>query len=74
MHPSAWQRRAIGRTIDALQQQDRVRKIPNSEEHFRAIAKSYVESPGNTLKATYVVDLVEARRRSFGSGHVLTMR
>jgi hypothetical protein len=35
--------------IDALQQQGRVREIPNAEERVRAIAKSYVESPDNTL-------------------------
>ena len=35
--------------LDLLQQQGRVREIPNSGERIRAIAKSYVESPANTL-------------------------
>ncbi len=35
--------------LDALQQQGRVKEIPNAEERVRAIAKSYVESPENTL-------------------------
>ncbi|HYM76087.1 MAG TPA: MobF family relaxase [Candidatus Dormibacteraeota bacterium] len=35
--------------LDALQQQGRVKEIPNVEERIRAIAKSYVESPQNTL-------------------------
>ena len=32
-----------------LQQQDRVNEIPEREERIRAIARSYVESPSNTL-------------------------
>src|ERR1700691_833964 len=43
---------ATGQVSDALallQQQDRVKEIPNQEERLRAIAKSYVESPQNTL-------------------------
>jgi conjugative relaxase-like TrwC/TraI family protein len=35
--------------LDALQQQGSVKEIPNAEERIRAIAKSYVESPDNTL-------------------------
>ena len=35
--------------LDALQQQGRLKEIPNAEERVRAIAKSYVESPENTL-------------------------
>jgi conjugative relaxase-like TrwC/TraI family protein len=35
--------------FDALQQQGRVKEIPNVEECVRAIAKSYAESPDNTL-------------------------
>jgi UvrD-like helicase family protein len=34
---------------DALQQQGRMKEIPNAEERVRTIAKSYVESPDNTL-------------------------
>jgi conjugative relaxase-like TrwC/TraI family protein len=39
----------ISAALDALQQQGRVKEIPNAEERVRAIAKSYVESPGNAL-------------------------
>src|SRR5713101_5178853 len=39
----------VSTALDALQRQGRVREIPNSEERVRAIAKSYVESPENTL-------------------------
>ena len=35
--------------LDALHQQGRVKEIPNGEERIRAIARSYVESPENTL-------------------------
>jgi conjugative relaxase-like TrwC/TraI family protein len=35
--------------LDALQQQGRVKEIPGAEERIRAIARSYVESPENTL-------------------------
>jgi ATP-dependent exoDNAse (exonuclease V) alpha subunit len=35
--------------LDALQQQGRVKEIPDAEERIRAIAKAYVESPDNTL-------------------------
>jgi conjugative relaxase-like TrwC/TraI family protein len=35
--------------LDTLQQQGRVKEIPNAGERIRAIAKSYVESPENTL-------------------------
>ena len=39
----------ITAALDALQQQSRVKEIPNTEQRVRAIAKSYVESPENTL-------------------------
>ena len=39
----------VSAALDALQQQGRVREIPSAEERVRAIAKSYVESPENTL-------------------------
>jgi conjugative relaxase-like TrwC/TraI family protein len=35
--------------FDSLQQQGRVKEIPNAEERIRNVAKSYVESPKNTL-------------------------
>jgi ATP-dependent exoDNAse (exonuclease V) alpha subunit len=35
--------------LDALQQQGRVKEIPNREDRIRTIAKSYLESPENTL-------------------------
>ncbi len=35
--------------LDALQQQGRVKEIPNREDRVRTIAKSYIESPENTL-------------------------
>jgi hypothetical protein len=39
----------VSAALDVLQQQGRVTEIPNQEERVRAIAKSYVESPQNTL-------------------------
>jgi ATP-dependent exoDNAse (exonuclease V) alpha subunit len=39
----------VAAALDALQQQGRVKEIPKAEERVRAIAKSYVESPQNTL-------------------------
>jgi hypothetical protein len=39
----------VSAALDALQQQGRVKVIPNREERVRAIAKSYIESPENTL-------------------------
>jgi conjugative relaxase-like TrwC/TraI family protein len=39
----------VSAALDALQQQGRVKEIPNAEERIRAIAKGYVESPNNTL-------------------------
>src|SRR6202167_1554403 len=39
----------IPAALDALQRQGRIREIPDSDERIRAIAKSYVESPVNTL-------------------------
>jgi ATP-dependent exoDNAse (exonuclease V) alpha subunit len=39
----------VSAALDVLQQQGRVKEIPNQEERVRAIAKSYIESPQNTL-------------------------
>jgi molybdopterin-guanine dinucleotide biosynthesis protein len=39
----------VSAALDVLQQQGRVKEIPNAEDRIRAIAKSYVESPDNTL-------------------------
>jgi conjugative relaxase-like TrwC/TraI family protein len=39
----------VSAALDTLQQQGGVKEIPNGEERVRAIAKSYVESPANTL-------------------------
>ncbi len=39
----------VSAALEGLQKQGRVREIPNREERIRAIAKSYVESPQNTL-------------------------
>jgi conjugative relaxase-like TrwC/TraI family protein len=39
----------VSAALDALQQQGRVKEIPNREERVRAIAKAYVELPENTL-------------------------
>jgi ATP-dependent exoDNAse (exonuclease V) alpha subunit len=39
----------VSAALDALQQQGRVKEIRSAEERIRAIAKSYVESPDNTL-------------------------
>jgi conjugative relaxase-like TrwC/TraI family protein len=39
----------VSAALDALQQQGWVKEIPNQEERVRAIAKSYVDSPENTL-------------------------
>ena len=39
----------VSAALDALQQQGRVKEIPNAEERIRAIAKSYVESHQKTL-------------------------
>ncbi|MGA7792858.1 MAG: MobF family relaxase [Candidatus Acidiferrales bacterium] len=39
----------VSAALDALQQQGRVKEIPGAEQRVRAIAKSYVESPENTL-------------------------
>jgi hypothetical protein len=41
--------RQVSAALDALRQQGRVQQIPDREECIRAIAKSYVESPDNTL-------------------------
>jgi conjugative relaxase-like TrwC/TraI family protein len=39
----------VSAALDTLQQQGRAKEIPNAGERIRAIAKSYVESPENTL-------------------------
>jgi conjugative relaxase-like TrwC/TraI family protein len=39
----------VSAALESLQQQGRVREIPNAEERIHAIAKSYVESPEKTL-------------------------
>jgi len=39
----------VSAALDTLQQQGRLKEIPNAEERVRTIAKSYVESPENTL-------------------------
>jgi conjugative relaxase-like TrwC/TraI family protein len=39
----------VSAALEALQKQGRVQEIPNREERIGAIAKSYVESPQNTL-------------------------
>src|SRR5579864_1942970 len=39
----------VSAALDSLQREDRVKEIPNQEDRVRAIAKSYVESPENTL-------------------------
>ncbi|HEY4046368.1 MAG TPA: AAA family ATPase, partial [Acidobacteriaceae bacterium] len=39
----------VSAALDTLQQQGRIREIPNPQERIRAIARSYVESPEKTL-------------------------
>ena len=39
----------VSAALDALQQQGRVKEIPSREDRIRTIAKSYIESPENTL-------------------------
>jgi conjugative relaxase-like TrwC/TraI family protein len=39
----------VSAALSALQEQGRVKEIPNAEERVRTIAKSYVNSPENTL-------------------------
>jgi ATP-dependent exoDNAse (exonuclease V) alpha subunit len=39
----------VSAALEALRKQGRVQEIPNREERIRAISKSYVESPQNTL-------------------------
>lgn len=48
----------VAAALDALQQQGRVKEIPNAEERIRTVAKSYV-APENTL----IVSPVNASRR-----------
>ena len=42
----------VSAALDALQQQGRVKEIPNAEERIRAIAKSYVNRP-RTLSSSH---------------------
>ena len=39
----------VSAALESLQQQGRVKEIPDTEERIRAIARSYVESPEKTL-------------------------
>lgn len=39
----------VSAALDVLQEQGRLKEIPNQEERVRAIAKSYIEAPQNTL-------------------------
>jgi len=39
----------VSAALDAIQQQGHVKEIPDAQERIRAMAKSYVESPENTL-------------------------
>ena len=39
----------VSAALDSLQKQGRVKEIPNAEERVRTIAKSYAQSPENTL-------------------------
>jgi conjugative relaxase-like TrwC/TraI family protein len=39
----------VSAALDTLQQQGRVKEIPNRGDRIRTIAKSYIESPENTL-------------------------
>jgi len=39
----------VSAALDALQKQGRVREIPDAEDRIRAIARSYAESPENSL-------------------------
>jgi hypothetical protein len=39
----------VSAALKALQKQDRIREIPDTEERIRAIARSYIESPERTL-------------------------
>jgi conjugative relaxase-like TrwC/TraI family protein len=39
----------VSAALESLQQQGRVKEIPDGEDRVRAIAKTYVESPQNTL-------------------------
>src|ERR1700683_4227885 len=39
----------VSAALDSLQQQGRVKEIPDREDRVRTIAKSYIESPENTL-------------------------
>ncbi|MGC2416964.1 MAG: MobF family relaxase [Candidatus Acidiferrales bacterium] len=39
----------VSAALDLLQEQGRVKEIPNAEDRLRTIAKTYVESPDNSL-------------------------
>jgi len=53
----------VSAALEALQKQGRVRDISNAEDRHRAIARSYVESPDNTL----IVSPDNASRRALNS-------
>jgi len=53
----------VSAALHALGQQGRVKEIPDREERVRAIAKSYVESPENTL----IVSPDNASRRNLNA-------
>jgi hypothetical protein len=58
----------VSAALDALQKQGRVQEIPNREKRIRAIAKSYVESPQNTLIVSPDVSVYEDTDREFSAG------
>jgi conjugative relaxase-like TrwC/TraI family protein len=53
----------VSAALDALQKQGHVREIPNTDERYRAIARSYVQSPEKTL----IVSPDNASRRELNS-------
>jgi hypothetical protein len=53
----------VSAALDALEKQGHVREIPNVEERYRVIARSYVESPEKTL----IVSPDNASRRELNS-------
>jgi hypothetical protein len=58
----------VSAALDALQKQGRVQEIPNREKRIRAIAKSYVESPQNTLIVSPDVSVYKDTDREFSAG------
>jgi len=61
----------VSAALDALGQQGRVQEIPDRDERVRAIAKSYVESPDNTLivSPTMLPPRTKRRRSPGVEGH-----